>query len=110
MVTLAAVDANGIDWTQDLIGNANGLGKADEDRIEWDGENYIAKQDTVDWWQEYISDMETTEREMKDLAEETGLPLSEIRERVSAEQDGDYNDHRAQAIHVMRKIREECEE
>lgn len=42
----------GLDWSQDLVGNA---GAFEDGRFEWDEEKgvYLVSQDEFNWWEEY---------------------------------------------------------
>ena len=64
-VELSTVDANGVDWVGDMIGNSGDLHKSftyDPETDEWS-----AGKDTVDWWMWYISNYEQDERDISDL-------------------------------------------
>lgn len=97
---------SGTNWTADLIGNA---GAISDGQFEWSEEDdaYLASQDTFDWWNKYIADMETTQTEVENLADDLNIDASIIRQRVEAETGSDYEMHRHEAIQAMKEIEEE---
>lgn len=113
--TLSITDRNGIDWTNDLIGNAGAIafrgteGTDQDGKFAWSEEDnaYLASQDTFDWWNKYISDYEATESEIQALADKLDVDTWTIRERIQQYQDGDYEMHRGHAITAMQEIEEE---
>lgn len=104
--TLSIKGSNGIDWTNDLIGNAGALS---DGQFTWSEEDdaYLTDQDTFDWWDKYISDYKTTEEEIRALADKLGIDTWTVTERVQKYQDGDYEMHRGAAITAMQEIEEE---
>ena len=104
-VELIILDERGIDYSQDLIGNAGAFSDG-QFEIDPDGQ-YIASENTVEWWQQYISDTIKTEREAEELAIKYGIDKADIFERISQEQGEDYNDHRSQAKFSMSEIKDE---
>lgn len=105
--TLIIIDSrSGVNWVQDLIGNA---GAFDDGQFAWsEGDDaYIASQDTFEWWEKYISDTLKTEKEAQALADRLGISLTDVMERIDQEQDGDYEMHRKRAIKAMRELEEE---
>lgn len=99
--------ATGIEWTQDLIGNA---GAITDGQFEWsDGDNaYLVSQDNYDWWEQYIGDYADTEDDIVALSEYINCDPSEIFWRIHEEAYGaDYGDHRKNAIRVLNEILEE---
>lgn len=104
--SLGIIDNNsGVNWVQDLIGNAGALS---DGQFTYDDEAnaYIATQDTYDWWQNYITDSNTTAQEVEELAAELGIDKSIISERIAELTGGvsDYGDHRKVAIKAMNEI------
>ena len=105
VVELVIIDDRGIDWSQDLIGNA---GAFDDGQFADEGDGYyIALAGTVEWWQRYIADTTKTEREVGELATKYGIDKSDIFDRISQEQGEDYNDHRNQARFAIDEIEQE---
>lgn len=100
---------NGVNWAQDLIGNA---GAMNDGQFVWsdDDDAYIASQDTFDWWAKYIADSEATNDEGRQLAESLGIDEEIVRERIEQNTGHDYGDHRKQAIRAMNELREEYAE
>lgn len=98
----------GIDWTNDLIGNAGALQNG-QFEYNYDDDVYFASQDTFDWWSEYILNENKTESDIILLAEELRIDESIIRERIAENTGNDYENHRKEAIFAMDKIREEYE-
>ncbi len=99
----------GIDWTQDLIGNAGAFA---DGQFVWSDEDdaHLCDQETYDWWDQYINDYETTEDDMVNLAKALNIDLQIIRERVGQYQDNDYEQHRSRAIYAMNDLRSEYAE
>jgi hypothetical protein len=106
---LSIRDKNGIDWTNDLIGNT---GAFSDGLLVWSEEDdaYEANQETFDWWSEYISGYEATETEIEELASKLNIDPWIIRERIGKAQDTDYEYHRGCAITAMQEIEEEYAE
>lgn len=105
--TLSIIDSgSGVNWVQDLIGNASAL---DDGQFTWSEEDdaFLADQTTYEWWAKYISDTEATEVEARALADELGISYTDIMERIGEYQYGDYEDHRRQAMSAMNDLREE---
>lgn len=96
----------GLNWVNDLIGNAGAL---DDGQFTWSDEDdaFIASQDTFDWWQQYINDTLATDEDAALLAEELDIDVSIIREQIEKETGNDYGDHRAEALRTMDEIRRE---
>lgn len=61
---LVAIGSNGIEWTQDLLGNANVL------NYNEDLEQYTMSDDDFDWWSEYIDNANADEVGIAELAEQ----------------------------------------
>lgn len=105
--TLSIVDDNGIEWTQDLIGNAGKLGVPDG--FTWSEEEgiYLVGQDEYYWWANYIADHNATAEEARALAEELGVDLAEVYELIAARTGNDYDMHRWEAQQAMQELREQ---
>lgn len=106
IIELTILDERGIDYSQDLIGNAGAFSDG-QFEIDPDEGRYIASEDTVEWWQQYINDTIKIEREVGEMAQKYGLDRAEIFERISCDQGEDYNDHYNQARHVIDEINDE---
>jgi hypothetical protein len=78
-------DSNGIDWSNDLIGNNTDWSqyKTDEDT-----ELKIVDEEFFNWWSEYIENYTADEEEMNDLVAEFDLDASDIKLRIADEMDG----------------------
>lgn len=63
--TLSIIDQNGVDWTDDLIGNTGAIG--DYIQYDEDEEAYRISQGDFDWWEEYINNAEADEEELMEL-------------------------------------------
>lgn len=73
-VTLSVYNSNGIDWVADMISNAGMLGHpidngGFEAHPSGDG-TYVATQDTIDWWREYIDGYERTQANLDTLQDD----------------------------------------
>lgn len=101
--------ASGMNWIQDLIGNANAF---DDGQFVWSEEDdaYLATQDTFDWWMKYISDTNATIEDVNSLADELDIDADIIWDRIDHYSDGDYGTHRNRAIQAMNEIREQYTE
>lgn len=107
--TLGIIDSkSGVNWVQDLIGNTGAL---HDGQFVWseDDNAYIATQGTFDWWAKYISDSNSTDEEVAELAGKLGISESVILDRIADHMAGvnDYEDHRKAAIAAMSEIKEE---
>lgn len=96
---------SGVDWTNDLVGNA---GAFNDGQFEWSEEHnaYRATQDTYDWWARYIEDNETTEREAQQLAEELDISVEDVYYNIQVNTRSDYGNHRSEAIQAMQILKE----
>ena len=72
-VELKAVDANGIEWTNDLLGNHGAL------HYDEDADQYTMTQDEFDWWESVVEML----NEISDLEEE-------LDEETMAEYEAEY--------------------
>lgn len=101
-------DENGIEWTNDLIGNA---GELIDGQFTWSEEDdaYLVSQDTYDWWSQYISDYEQSEQDIADAAHDLDMSIADVRERVSMAFEGinDYEMHRRTTIDALAELRDE---
>lgn len=97
---------NGIEWTQDLIGNAGAL---IDGQFTWseDDEAYLVEQADYEWWSKYIDDTEATADEMTALAAKLDINVADIRDRVAEQTGSDYEQHRREAISTMQDIHDE---
>lgn len=112
---------SGIEWTQDLIGNANAvrssrLGHDEKESINkgcffWDDEEgvHIASQSTYDWWLQYIKDHNATAEEARALAKELGIDLAEVWAEIDfyTHSPNDYDTHRSAALTAFEELREQ---
>ena len=76
---LTIKDTNGIDWTNDLLGNADATIYNEET------EEHEMSQETFDWWEEYINNNASDQLELVELAEELEIDEDTIRLRVQEE-------------------------
>ncbi len=98
--TLSITDVNGIDWTNDLIGNATTLSYNEDDQV-------IMSQDDFDWWTEYISNYEADQKEAADLASELDIDEAIIWDRYNEQHTCDYGDHHGIKQVVFEQVKEE---
>ena len=101
---LTITDRNGIEWAQDLIGNT-GATSDGQFTLNPDGSSYTATQETYDWWKAYISDYNKTEADITKTAEQLGVSRWRVAAHVEANQGGDYDDHRNQAVEALKEFR-----
>lgn len=98
---------SGTDCTQDMIGNAGAL---TDGQFVWDDDADVwrADEDTVNWWAQYISDTEQTWREATELADELGVSVADITERIDKgmQAPNDYETHRRDAVRVLAEIKQ----
>lgn len=100
-------DNNGIEWSNDLIGNNTFWSdyKTDEET-----ELKIVDEDFFDWWKEYIENYTADEAEMRDLATEYDLDIDDIKMRIADEMDGiDMEQEHYSKQSVFEEIRKEQE-
>jgi hypothetical protein len=105
--TLEIRDERGIEWADDMIGNA---GAKTDGQFTWDDEEevYLAEQGTYDWWHDYIADYEATEEAITALAEKLDVQRWEIVKRVGEAQDGvDYDRHHEVAMQALEEYEAE---
>jgi len=95
-------DKNGIEWTNDLLGNHGALQFNDET------EEYEMNQEDYEWWSEFIKNHEADEQEVTELAEELGIEESEIWERINQELNCDLGDEHMIIQNVLEEIRKEA--
>ena len=94
-------DENGIEWTNDLLGNA-GISLYN-DKTE---QNEIS-QDDFEWWKNYINNYENDSEEIEELAEELGIEKSIIVDKITKELNCDMEDEHAIIQRILEEIREE---
>jgi hypothetical protein len=92
---------NGIEWTNDLLGNYNALQYNDIT------EEYEMNQDDYEWWSEYIKNREADEQEVIELAGELGIEESEIWERIDMNLVCDLGDEHMIIQNILEEIRKE---
>lgn len=118
-LTTYAVD-NGINWTSDLIGNTGALSSAETMteakaliaadpnivvKVSEDN-NYYGTEDTVAWWEDYITSNEAADKAACDLA--VGLGYDEesmFRDELSDACGGDFEDHAEVKMVVIERWR-----
>jgi hypothetical protein len=104
LLQLRAIDANGIEWTRDLI--------EDGGRMHDDDGNTIMTQEDYDWWHQYISDMDADEAELKAFTDELrGLgvdnAVDEVRDTVADYLScTDMEDHHRNRQNAIAELRE----
>lgn len=98
---LTIKDSNNIEWTLDLVTAPQYWNK--------ETEQYEMSQGDYEWWAEYIDNYENDEQEAQELADELGITLSEVQERISDALDGinDYDDHHCVKQRVFTELRGE---
>jgi len=103
---LNIIGANGIDWTQDLIGGTSDMG----DTIIWDDEKEIYKitQDTFDFWEEYIANAQADDEKLEELKSE--YDGADIQKIINEEMNGinDYDMHHGVMESIFERIVEEA--
>jgi len=67
-------DDNEIEWTYDLI-NAADFWNCEKERYEMPLADY-------EWWTEYITNYEADKEEAKELAEELGIDIETVNDRI----------------------------
>lgn len=82
---LTITDKNGVEWSQDLLGN-----NTDWSEYKTDEETglSIVDEEFYDWWDEYIENYTEDEKEMEDLAEEYKIDTDDIKLQIANEMDG----------------------
>lgn len=95
----------GVDWVQDLIGNGGALS---DGQFEWDdeAEMYVTTEETYKWWSDYVEGYEETENEIRQLADEFGVPVANLRDLISkvyAYNEWEY--HREDASDTLERFR-----
>ena len=98
--------SSGVDWSQDLVGNAGALV---DGQFVWSEEDnaYLTSQETYEWWDKYFDDFATTEREIAEIAERLGIDAEVIRLRVQYNTGTDYEMHRWEARQVLDEIEQQ---
>jgi len=113
IVTLTATADNGIDWTDDLLGDYimtyDTIDAAQVLRDIWAGnivrvgENYYATDYTVSWWQKYIDGLDDIAIRTNDTAFIYGVDVAVIREVVANNLGSDLADHHRQALAALKE-------
>lgn len=77
---LTITDKNGVEWSNDLIGNNTDWSdyKTDEET-----ELKIVDEDFFDWWKEYIDNYTADEAKAEELARQFNINISEINEKIA---------------------------
>lgn len=111
-VVLQIFDKNGVEYSQDLIGNADNIShnpvNVNNGFIIWneEEEEYYALASTVEWWQNYIDGENQTEEEIMDLVS-LGMDEDQIRRKVEKYTGWDYETHRQNAVEALRELKQE---
>lgn len=95
-------DKNGIEWTNDLLGNYDALQLNDETK------EYEMNQEDYEWWSEYIKNHEADEQEVMELAKELGIEESEIWERINQDLNYDLGNEHIIIQNILGEIRKEA--
>jgi hypothetical protein len=100
---LSIRDRNGIDWTQDLIGNC-GYGDAG---FTWndDAEMYETSEENFTWWETYIEGQEEVDAKVDELIDagwDRDYVMQVVMEAVSYA--NDYDQHYGMAMDALEKI------
>lgn len=95
-------DRNGVEWTNDLLGNYDAL------KFNKETEEYEMSQEAYEFWSEYIKNHVSDEREVIELAEELGIEESEIWERIHYTLNLDIGNEHIIIQKVLEEIRKEC--
>ena len=103
----------GIDHIEDVVGVNDSFGDPSKGNIGWEvGEYgdvaYQAKAETVEWWQRYIDDYNTTADEISALADELDVSRSAVQDYVNQMIEGwGMSDHRHYAQAALAQLRED---
>ena len=100
---LIATGNNGIEWTQDLLGNHNAL------KYNRDTDEYEMSQYDFDWWENYITTSEADEAAVEELAEELGIDSQDIWVRINNNMYHDLSQEHRVIQSTLDEIREENE-
>ena len=113
-VELNLIDpTNGVDCIMDVIGNADAFGDPSKGLIEqvvgkYGDVSYQATAATVEWWQRYIDDYNTTADEISALADELDVSRSAVQDYVNQMIEGwGMSDHRHYAQAALAQLRED---
>ncbi len=98
---LKAVDANGTDFTADMIGNHGGFCAEQFARIEGT-DVYEASQVTYDWWAKVLSDNEALEGRLAILREAYGSDA--VYDAVASAGSNELEDHAAAVNAVLDEV------
>ncbi len=92
---------NGIECTQDMLGNNGALHYNDEtEEHEMSNEEY-------EWWKEFFTNYEADEEEVAELADEFGIRKSELWERIYKHMDSELDNRHGHIQSELNEIREE---
>jgi len=105
LTDLTIIDKNGIEWTNDLLGNNNATTYNEET------EEHEMSQEAYNWWDEYITNLKNDEREVIALAEELNIDEDIINDKIMAamQHENDLNDEHNIKQSVFQDIRSEYE-
>lgn len=98
---LNAIDANGTNWTGDLLGNH------DATTYNSETEEHEMSSDDFVWWKEYITHLEKDATEVTELAEELKIDENEIWDRINENITNDLGDEHQIKQSVLAEIRAE---
>lgn len=96
---LTIKDNNGIEWTSDLLGNANALHYNESNGF------YEMSHEDFDWWDEYIEYHKCDAEEITALAEELKIEESEIYDRINEHITNDLGDEHSVKQFVIAELR-----
>lgn len=113
-VELKFVDpVTGVDCIAEVIANSDAYGDPPKGLIGWEVGKYgdvayQAKAETVEWWQRYIDDYNTTADEISALADELDVSRSAVQDYVNQMIEGwGMSDHRHYAQAALAQLRED---
>jgi len=102
--TLSIKDPNGIDWTNDCIGNADALHGYDEET-----NSYEMSQEDFEWWENYLSNLESDEEKLFEYKNNFDYDSDKIYDIINEEFTGvnDYGDHHSVYEKIFERIENE---
>lgn len=93
-----------IEWTNDLIGNAEGL------QFNNDTEEYELTEEASDWWDGYIQQYTKDDEEIAEFCEDNNIDEADFWERYSNEYNTcDLNDDHSIKQMVLQEFKDELE-
>lgn len=98
---LIITGTNGIEWTNDLLGNNDAL------HYNKDTEEYEISQDEFNWWEEYINNHNADREEITAIAAELNIDESEIYDKVNQYITNDLGDEHGIKQNVIADFRRE---